>query len=222
MISNYKFTWGKDTEFKTLTLTCFNTPIEFDLLDNGDDGKKIKETIENVVLYEIDGRNTLSIRDAYEKKFDVTPLTDEIANKIKSNIKELFGIVVPNKDDTDNNDIFRKANNYYLSKYNKLNDNEAQKFRNLTKLRHFLRKYLVMAHISVVITKAVECKYNTRKGNLEVEKNNEINLLKALLKDSTKLLLNIDAIPVPTNPDLSRASSEDGDLFDGPKGPPRG
>lgn len=201
MTDNFKFSWGDDLEFKKLTLTCLDTQIEFDLIS--DDEEKMKEKIGGVVL--LTGTDfKVFLHDIIPGKNDYRDVDD-----IKSNIKDLFKKVVPNDVTTQN--LFQHANDYYLKKYKVQGDNEAKKFKNLTKLRHSLRKYLVMAHIQIVISTEVTCKYNTRKNILEKDKDDRIALLKALLKDSTNLLLNIDAVPL-YNTKLVKEESDDYNL----------
>ena len=134
--------------------------------------------------------NGLTLSDIFQRKFDIVTLTDE--DKIKSNITQLYEKVT----DKFNTSNFTTANKYYLDELLKTTNTEGEKLKyiNLAKFRHSVRKYLVVAYINIVISKATQCKNNAKITNAN-NKQDEINLLKGLLYDTTKLLLNIDAIP---------------------------
>lgn len=204
MSIEYKFTWIDNTnvegnKFENLELKCNDISIKIYLNENLTGFPDyFTEKCKNIRLY---ANENITLGNLILSKYDVSTLKTAWKNveieDMKSNITQLYKIVA--------SDIFNEANEYYLVNIND-NDNEANKFKNLALFRHSLRKYLVMAYISIVISERITCKYDGVSGN----KQKHIKSLKELLYESTKLLLNIDAVPINTYRNWTDDEEDDG------------
>lgn len=214
MSITYSFSWEKSVDesqrYELLKLNYFGKEsLNINLLDSS------LEIVENLKKKcgEIKLHSGKDIKlDAFiSTNYDINALNAKLNNneieEIKLNIKQLYKLIEVSVE-SDSKDTFKIATNYYLDNYlNKdTNKGEAQKYKTLALFRHSLRKYLVLSSISIVIYENLVCEY---KGVEEGDKKKQIDLLRGLLYDSTKLLLNIDAVPSFETSKLVSEKSDD-------------
>jgi len=148
------------------------------------------------------GDMSITIKDIYEQRYNSAKLydtkwvsyvnngqttTEELFNNLKTNAKALYNL---SRDETK----FDEATKLFLGDAN--NEANKSKFLALIGVRYSLMKIAILLYISFTVAENPICAVNKNVQENEARKQEELNNLVQLLKDTTNLLVNIDAIPV--------------------------
>jgi hypothetical protein len=139
----------------------------------------MKQDFDSAQLYTSSWKEAL---ETYNKTITEpsSQLTTEVFfDKIKNNTKNLYTIL-------------KNVSNYESAFDNALSDNT--KFLSIVAVIHTLEKVVVKAYVSLTVANTSTCSIEGRKLNKQ-SKLDEYNRLVSLLRDTTRILLNIDSIP---------------------------
>lgn len=210
MALNYSVTWSTDNasfdKFEVKVNTETPTSVVVDLTSINGDLASIATSAPNVFfnvpLLSVGGL-AISVKDIYDERYNSAKLydskwvtfvnngqitTEDLFKNLKANAKALYEL-------TRNDVNFADANAFYL---NDASNNVASrsKFLALIGLRYALMKIAILLYISFTVAENPLCDANKNVKDTEAKKQEELNTLTQLLKDTTNLLVNIDAIPV--------------------------
>ena len=212
MALNYSVVWNNDS-FEKFELQYNNgaQPLVVDLTSINGDLANIASSAPtlffNVPLLTI-GDLTITIKDIYETKYNSAKLYDEqwasyVNNKqvtieelftsLKTNAKSLYKLSMVSE--TPDETYFDAATKFFINDTTNSEANKS-KFLALIGVRYSLMKISILLYISFTVAENPLCAANTNLRGTEAKKQEELNNLVQLLKDTTNLLVNIDAIPV--------------------------
>lgn len=207
MALNYSVSWS-DTSFDKFEIKV-NTdgiaPVLVDLTTvNGDLANiatSVPSVLVNIPLLSVGGLN-ITVKDVYDERYNSAKLydskwvtfvnggqitTEDLFNNLKNNAKALYAL-------SRNEAIFADATTSYLSDAN--TETSRSKFLALIGLRYALMKIAILLYVSFTVAENPLCDASKNVKDTEAKKQEELNTLVQLLKDTTNLLVNIDAIPV--------------------------
>jgi hypothetical protein len=207
MALNYSVAWsgaGFD-KFEIQVNTEVTTSVLVDLTTINGDLANIATSVPNVFfnipLLSI-GDLTITIKDIYDERYNSAKLydskwvsyvnggqitTEDLFNNLKNNAKALYVL-------SRNEASFAEATASYLSDTS--TEASRSKFLALIGLRYVLMKIAILLYVSFTVAENPLCDANKNIKDTEAKKQEELNTLVQLLKDTTNLLVNIDAIPV--------------------------
>lgn len=207
MALNYSVSWsdGGFDKFEVKVNTEVPSSVLVDLTTINGDLANIATSVPNmflsVPLLSIGGLS-VTIKDVYDERYNSAKLydskwvsyvnggqitTEDLFKNLKSNAKALY--------DLSRNEVsFADATASYLNDAN--SEVSRSKFLALIGLRYALMKIAILLYISFTVAENPLCDANKNIRDTEEKKQAELNTLVQLLKDTTNLLVNIDAIPV--------------------------
>lgn len=211
MALNYDIDWSKSTDdlsFDKLEIKCNDVsiaPVTIDLTTVDGDIIIVAAATPNLLL-DISllsvGGLKIKIKDIYDERYNSAKLFDDkwvsyindgtitaedLFVALKGNAKALYNL-------SRNETLFANANTAFLDDTN--NSMNRSKFLALIGVRYALMKVAILLYISFTIAQNPLCDVSKSVKDTEVKKQEELNTLVQLLKDTTNLLVNIDAIPV--------------------------
>lgn len=208
MALNYSVVWNNNNvTFEKFELQYNNgvQPLVVDLTSINGDLANIASSAPtlffNVPLLTLGGL-TVTIKDIYEERYNSAKLydtkwvsyvnngqvtTEDLFTSLKTNAKSLYEL---SRDETH----FADATSFFLNDTN--SEANKSKFLALIGVRYSLMKIAILLYISFTVAENPLCDANKNVRDTEAKKQEELNNLVQLLKDTTNLLVNIDAIPV--------------------------
>lgn len=209
MALNYSVVWNPDNaNFDKLYIQWdTGAPLEIDLTSINGDIANIASSAPtlffNVPLFIFGDSTIITIKDIYEKRYNSAKLynekwvsyvnneqvtTKELFTSLKTNAKSLYKLSI-------NNNYFDAATNFFITDTTNSDANKS-KFLALIGVRYSLMKIAILLYISFTVAENPLCDDNKNVRDTEAKKQKELDNLVQLLKDTTNLLVNIDAIPV--------------------------
>lgn len=210
MALNYSVAWSAENasfdKFEIKVNTEVPTSVAVDLTSINGDLASIATSAPNVFLsvplLSVGGL-TISVKDIYDERYNSAKLydskwvtsvnngqitTEDLFTNLKANAKALYEL-------SRNDASFADANAFYLNDASSSETSRA-KFLALIGVRYALMKVSILLYISFTVAENPLCNVNKNVKDTEAKKQEELNTLTQLLKDTTNLLVNIDAIPV--------------------------
>lgn len=204
MALTYSINWSNES-FDKFDIVANGNAVTIDLLSiNGDLSEIAASTPSlffNVPLLANDGL-TIIIKDIYSERYNSAKLydtkwitsvnngqitTEDLFTNLKNNAKALYEL---SRDEAS----FANATALFLN--DTKNTANRSKFLALIGVRYTLMKVAILLYVSFTVAENPLCSADQSIKGTEAQKQEELNGLVQLLKDTTNLLVNIDAIPV--------------------------